>query len=376
MSTGERLPQLVQRSTGVPDLVASTYATTALRPRSGSYETLAGELQGVATLHNFASAKGIDLRQRVADGTFLGLHEQTAYASFVAVAADGSPKAPGTRAIRMTSGLKYVLWRARRHRSSLKDRWEARDRLRVCAAEFLEEFRTVIPRAGGSERQGLNRAQLRGLVALMAYPDRLGALWPTPFVRNRNVTMIWCLLLLGHRVSEFLGLRLTEIDFEGAGYRIQRRPDDPRDPRARNPNVKGFSRDLHLPPEVTRLLRELVRSRSELPYAAAHDFLFTCWQGRPLSRASVTAAFRELRAEQAFLPADLSPHSLRHTWNDEFSRFADERKYTAQEEMKARMFAMGWVSPATAATYTKRHDRRAANEICLAMQDEYMGMTA
>ena len=66
------------------------------------------------------------------------------------------------------------------------------------------------------------------------------------------------------------------------------------------------------------------------------------------------------------MPADLSGHVLRHTWNDVFSKKMDEAGVTPENERQARSYLMGW-SPTsdTAATYTRRHVREKAKEVSL-----------
>jgi integrase len=79
--------------------------------------------------------------------------------------------------------------------------------------------------------------------------------------------------------------------------------------------------------------------------------------------------FVELRRKVTGLPEELSPHVLRHTWNDRFSEFMDQSGATPEEEEKMRKQQMGWSDRSKmAATYTRRHTRRKTNEASLAMQ--------
>jgi hypothetical protein len=65
------------------------------------------------------------------------------------------------------------------------------------------------------------------------------------------------------------------------------------------------------------------------------------------------------------------PHVLgRHSWNTRFSELADKRQISAEVEKKVRSRAMGWSETSnTAATYTRRHVEREADELIRALYD-------
>jgi integrase len=81
--------------------------------------------------------------------------------------------------------------------------------------------------------------------------------------------------------------------------------------------------------------------------------------------------FDVLRAKCPDLPDELTPHMLRHTNNDLFSKKMDAKKIPEHLEEKLRSQLMGW-SPnsKTASTYTKRHVREQASEASLSMQND------
>jgi integrase len=76
-----------------------------------------------------------------------------------------------------------------------------------------------------------------------------------------------------------------------------------------------------------------------------------------------------LRRKCPDLPDDLSPHVLRHTWNDHFSELMDEKGVPEEIEHKMRSRLMGWSETSkTATTYTRRHVHKRARAAALQLQ--------
>jgi integrase len=105
----------------------------------------------------------------------------------------------------------------------------------------------------------------------------------------------------------------------------------------------------------------LFQVRSRLPLARRHPFLFVDVRaGRPISASAVAKVFNQL-AEALNMRTRFSPHVLRHTWNDDFSRHMDATHVSEEREQSMRNHLQGW-EPAsqTAQTYTRRHIRERA----------------
>lgn len=88
-----------------------------------------------------------------------------------------------------------------------------------------------------------------------------------------------------------------------------------------------------------------------------------------MSLSAMNDVFEGLRKAFPGEFPNLQPHVLRHTWNDKFSEAMDKAGVTPDDEQQMRAFLMGW-SPTsqTAHTYTRRHTRRKARAVSLAMQ--------
>jgi integrase len=121
---------------------------------------------------------------------------------------------------------------------------------------------------------------------------------------------------------------------------------------------------------LQRQLSEYILShRRKLRNARRHDFLFVSEAGDPLSSSSLNKVFRVLRSKCLELPRTLTPHVLRHTWNDRFSEEVDGRNVDPELEKKIRSLQMGWKPTSnSAAIYTRRFVRKKAQEVSMSLQ--------
>ena len=77
--------------------------------------------------------------------------------------------------------------------------------------------------------------------------------------------------------------------------------------------------------------------------ARRHDFLIVAnGSGNPLTLVALNKVFVALRRKCPDLPGELTPHVLRHTWNDLFSEEMDKNKVSEETEKKMRSRLMGW----------------------------------
>jgi integrase len=198
--------------------------------------------------------------------------------------------------------------------------------------------------------------------------------WKNNFTKIRNELLILWLFQFGLRRSELLGLKMSDLDFRSETFNIIRRPDDPEDPRLNQPTQKTFGRKIAMPKKIVRLtLDYITKHRTALPQAGRHEFLFVASKtGSPMSLDSVNKVFSKLKESYPDTFTNLTPHILRHTWNDNFSALMDERNVSEEQEQKMRAYLMGWgETSGSAETYTKRHVQRKANESILQMDNHF-----
>lgn len=236
-----------------------------------------------------------------------------------------------------------------------------------------------MPDGGASEvREGL-APDVRQRLREVTRPDSPENPWAEDHARRRNALIVDWLYDLGLRRGELLSVRSSDVDFRRGVVTISRRPDDPDDPRRNQPVVKTRGRELPLSAANLDATRHyVINIRGVLHGARTHEYLFVATDtGAPLSMPALAKIFRVLRSRIADLPDHLSPHVLRHTWNDRFSEEMDQKNVPEDTEKKARSYLMGWSETSgTAATYTRRHVREQAKRVSLDLQEKMLGKKA
>ena len=194
-----------------------------------------------------------------------------------------------------------------------------------------------------------------------------------PDVRLRNLVSVHMLLETGMRRSELAALRVSDIDFVNRTVSIYRRHDDPIDPRVSQPQAKTGERTIPLSsPLLEQIDTYVMHSRSKVPGARKHPFLFVSHRGKkgsPISVETVNHIFGQL--SKAFPELGrLHPHRLRHHWNFTYSNLINEKmKDHPEEDRKAfdqnsRAYLMGWKPEGhMAEIYNSRFDEETANKM-------------
>jgi len=283
--------------------------------------------------------------------------------------------APLTKSIRLHYIRRYLMWLADRSLLRLDPASPKHESL-LAVKDITGGFLTVrmppSPRRNSEDRrQGLAPRALERLLEVIQ-PGHPENPWRTATQERNNLLVRWY-LKLGLRRSELLVVQVSDIDFASGEVLIARRPIDKEDPRVSKPNVKTNDKLLPLDPVLAHdTHRYVLRGRRGTGRASKNPYLFVATpSGRPLSLSAVNLVFTQLRRKVPELPEDLTPHVLRHTWNDQFSELADKEGYSNAEETKMRSRLQGWSETSgTAATYTRRHVRRKARQASLMLQEQ------
>ena len=405
--SGERMPLLVRRSTGVAIEAPSYWITSDRRPLGVQASTLQQELRNLTVLYLWADARGIDPVGVIRAPAFLTLSQLNdldrfcrkriaeAVSEVVALQAAGGnvvqlkrrsrravPKPPSRMQVRnrMASIHSFMDHVSCDHLSRLAPGAEAHriyDRARSEMLEIWEKRYTSLDLPNDANpRKGLDAATLARLREVIR-PDHPENPWQ-PEVRHRNGLLVLMLWSLGVRRGELLSLYVSDITYapDRAFIKIFRRPDNPLDHRTPTPAVKTLGRDVVMEPQLADLLRGYIMGqRRQHPAARKHPFIFvSAGDGAPLSLSSLNKVFQALRERVTGLPQGLSPHVMRHSWNDAFSAASDRaspRRTDVEQtqEQRMRSYLMGW-SPDSkmAARYSRRWTEEAANERSLALQ--------
>lgn len=413
--SGERMPFLVRRDDGLP-IEATVDWIVAQRRTHKQARTLDGDLQHLQSMYLWAEAHAIDLDQRLSSGRFFTDEElrslfrfcgwrqwraldEVSESRFLSGRSSGgtrpsdgekvAPLRPATRprkesatfAVkrnRIQTAHAFIRFVSGGHERRLSVHGSAEalasyTTQRAACLELIEaEYKSIQTGAASSSRRGL-APDVQDRLRAVIEPDHPENPWEIA-VRLRNRLIILMLLDLGIRRGELLALRTEDLRFtaDRCFISVHRRPDDRLDPRTAQPTTKTLARELAAGKRLTGLFHDYVTDvRRVLPGAPRHPFLIVDGRvGRPLSLWALNKLFSALRSRVPGLPADLTAHAMRHTWNDRFSEQADKKGVPPEREEKLRKHQMGW-SPTSkmAARYTKRHNERTANDLSVEMQD-------
>ncbi|MBI2241309.1 MAG: site-specific integrase [Magnetospirillum gryphiswaldense] len=402
-ATGERMPLLIGDG-GLPLYEPTLYILTEIRARGRAAHTVEQALRAIKVLYIYGDSADIDVEQRIRSGTMLTIPEIDGLVNAVRKPIDQlktfqpstivqPPKAisleavrtrmtapgmasvdPATASIRLRYIEQYLGWLSLTHLSRLGARSNLRPSYEAARNTMLQAIHARIPK-GRCEptREGLPEEVIAELLRVITIdcPDNP---WRQLEVRRRNRLIVLMLHILGLRAGELLALKVDDIDWRQNKVTVTRRPDDPDDPRVDHPRVKTRGRRLPLPENLVKDLHHYVIDiRGQRREAAFHPFLFVeSDRGRPLSMSALTKVFGMLGAASASLTG-LSPHLLRHSWNDRFSKLMDKKRVSEADEVKMRSYLMGWSETSgTAGTYTRRHTRDAAMKVSRELQEGLM----
>ena len=323
-SSGERMPFLVRISTGIPISSAMYWIIAHRRAGGRQPNTLCNELRALMFLFLWADARGIDVEERLREGTFFTLTEVIDLANVCGQYIDHILSKVNVDAVH---SLKCI-GKSRKKRASIKSsekrnrlaavrsfveftsadilsqlspwphRWNFYNDVRDQCLGFIEAQTGPAPKHSNDMGmpEGLNPDTLARLRSVIEpnHPENPFS----PNVRFRNYLLIRMLIEAGLRRGELLGIRVSDCSLgRDATIAIHRRPDDPDDPRLYKPSTKTAARLLALSGRTSELLHEyVVRHRSKIPGARGHPFLFVdVTTGLPLSLSSVNKILRKIR---------------------------------------------------------------------------------
>ena len=125
--------------------------------------------------------------------------------------------------------------------------------------------------------------------------------------RARDLAILTLFLGTGIRVSELVGINLSDVDFSINGFMVTRKG--------------GNQAILYFPDEVAEVLKDYLKIRGELQALPGHeDALFLSLQNRRISVRAVQVMVKKYASQAAPLKKHLSPHKLRSTFGTNLYR--------------------------------------------------------
>ncbi|BGD54576.1 MULTISPECIES: tyrosine-type recombinase/integrase [Pseudomonas] len=407
LSSGERLPVLIALATGAPLFEPSVYVLSEIRATNRASNTIDQVLRSIMVLQLFLDSSGIDLEQRIRLGSVFCLSEldelvrhcrrpvadqlkctstlpsrqsvrRGTAESVRLVQRDTAPAevAGHTAANRIRFIRDYLDWLVRYHMARYHSGAAEKERLWNEWTSCKDALEARLPRRKGrntvGQREGLQPEVVEKLLTVTS-PTSSENPWKGRGTCIRNALLVRWFYELGLRRGEVLNVKISDINFQSEELTVVRRADDPEDPRKDQPLVKTRDRKIPLSPGLCKLTHEYItKTRRATEGARRHPFLFIAMgTGAPLSLSAVNVIFAELRNAFNGEFDAVTPHVLRHTWNDRFSDVMDKLKVSEAEEERMRSFLMGWAPTSkTSASYTRRHIRLKAQQVSLAMQSK------
>ncbi|MGZ3541684.1 MAG: tyrosine-type recombinase/integrase [Vulcanimicrobiaceae bacterium] len=385
LSGGERFALIVDVS-GLPVPLPNQWALLIRRPHV-QFNTLKTDQRKIAPLYEWARRRSVDLDRRLAPAKGLSPAELTAlYQNLRYIRTFGRAAASDeladvthaktvigeTHSARVGTVRDYLVWAMERVLYRLEPgdarAREIRERIsgiKRIAIEFQRPASDSRP-----ARKGLTPDQLRRLIEI-ANPEHRQNPFQRP-VRFRNMTLLILLLAFGFRRGESLKLYVSDVNVKGRrpSLTLIRRPDDPNDPRSEEPAVKTLGRVVYLGPGFARLLDAyIVHHRPQFPRSDESPFLFFSRSGKPLSLRMVNYICEQIISCFPEFDGILTPHVLRHTFNDLFIQSARESGLSDDAIRQAQNYANGWrLDSEQGAIYSRRTIEENAQAISIAHQ--------
>jgi integrase len=383
-SDGERFSVLVDGQ-GMPLFYPTLFSTWILRARSLAANTITNALNAVKCLYAWEAHAGLGVESIFSRSELLDQNQIRDLCDFLqrslltdkekkVTSIRRQPKVVGTSNyyFRLSIVATYLDFLAHRLAPNLDD-----SRIEKMV-EAIRAHRPSKPYRSSESRDDIHLTdEVIQVIEDALKPNSLNNPAKEYSVQLRNALMFFILKLTGVRRGELLNLRISDFDFGANTMAVVRRPDSNLDVRTHQPTAKTLPRRLRIHPELIKRVYEYVSQyRGKVPGARRHDFLFVTHKAGPTQGAPLSiGAFSKWMGRIGDLVdgAGFHAHALRHNWNYEFSRMADSKGISSEEEEKTRSYWMGWSETSgTAGLYNVRRTKEKAQEAGLQLQERYV----
>jgi integrase len=199
-------------------------------------------------------------------------------------------------------------------------------------------------------------------------------IWKKEAVARRNWALVKTLVTTGVRQGEARQLKVPDLDLSKCEMRVERRHDDPEDPRLREPNAKTYDRIIPYGTDLADTLEDYILGPgSDAAGKKGSPFVFLSHDNRtygsPISGSTARRVVKRLGEHLGI--AGLTPHHLRHGWIQNLADWAVETGIDAAEFERFANNLGGWSYLSKMATeYRGDHLTQAAFQAGLKIQGE------
>lgn len=362
LETGEQLPVLVRRDTGLPCTLPARWVMRKRRLEV-SYNTVASDLYGLSDLFDWGEAHfSEEIGPFLSDGGQFNPSDLDSLVVFVRErkykkgSGEMVYRSVQTAAHRIASIEAFLAWAADPFGRGSKSKGDfvSPEELQAYRSRLSTTFKSLRKAKGKSARPDPLTPEQDELLEDILSPmglregdvsfDRFPAETPfQPSTRLRNWLLYALLRHHGLRRGEALKLKVGDVDTVGdPKVRIRRRPNDRDDSRAPAPRVKGMESEVPLSRTVAHGIKAYMTDfRLSGHRRKGTTYLFTTRRGTPLSTSYTTRIFRILRKRHPILDG-VTPHALRHTWAEEMASHLFEEKGDSEEVISLLREAGRW----------------------------------
>ena len=350
--SGERFAFMVARDTGLPDPWVIRYTLAKLRQHSINLANRV--VDSLCLFHEWAADDAIDLQQRFESGELFSPMEIENLSEFLRTSKKAPNEIKGVKFKRIVVGnthkdrlkriLSFVTWRMSHILPSMADPVRASS-VNARLSSLKVSFQESMKGSKQKQKEALTDEEFDFLMRVVRPDDPRN-----PFAahtRHRNFAIVLMIAELGVREAEPLVLKSQHVNTAGRAptIKIEPNPNDPEEHRRDPPLVKTNGRTLPISPLLAITLDKYVfGARARVPGQKRNPFIFLESQmGKALSLDALSDILTTLRDKfPDDLPADLSPHKLRHTWNSRFRRLAQNYGWNAPFRRVINNYIMGW----------------------------------
>lgn len=405
--SGEQSALLINPETGIPMMHENLFVTIHKRNAGDSIHTMIACLRALGLLNNICEYLEINLENRFCEGKILTNSEMESIRNWckkTKVSLDKAQMIKNTRKLvefrpnlkrlessrhavvidtevvdamtcynRLSDIISYIVWLA----NSL-----APVKILNEVEKMEAHFITLRPKKKASNSvdnvfKSLTSNQIVRVLDIVR-PDATDNPWADKAVRYRNQMIINVLYDMGCRKGEILAIKATDIEVGSNELKIRKCADDVNDGRKDKPLVKTLGRDVGVSEDVFEMVENyIIKYRSKVEGSGKNPFLILSHQSgkntpKALSISGLNKVFKTLSEAVGF---KITPHPLRHTWNDDFSEeielAIDNGDLTEEEAEDTRSYLMGWSeNSGTAKNYTKRFEKKRSLRFALKLQEK------
>jgi hypothetical protein len=385
LANGEQFTLLVDIRNGLPVPALVDYGLVFHRGKSAN--STVPIIDTIGQFLSWAEDCGVNLDERFGTGELFTSHEITGLVDHMWIRRKSPNQSTrsnkpisdsvvgATHASRIDRVISFVEWRTARTVSAMSVHDQRARNINDRLLSIVAQFKSLKGSSVSTPRGSLSEDQCARLFEIV----RPGSA-ANPFHREtqlRNFVILLIYYELGVRKAEPLVIKGSHLAISGRStLMITYTPDDPRDPRKRQPRVKTRSRLLPisriLAASATKWMKERHTNDRIRVAAKRTPFVFVDTdQGRPLSLDAVYDIFVVLRTRfQDVFPDDFAPHHLRRSWNYRFSVACKNAGVPSELEDHLRRYIMGWSkTSAQPANYNQKYIEEQAFNILFSMQN-------